>query len=299
MILVTGITGQSGKWLLKRLIAESEHKPELKVRAAVRDLTRVPTFEFGSLDIEFTIGDLFDTEFVDQAMIGVDTVLHLAGIGKSEIIIEAALKQRVKWVILVHTASIYSKYKAATLPYLKLESKVSELLKGQNIDLTILRPTMIYGNINDGNISVFIKMVDKIKLFPVISGGNYPMQPVHEKDLGEAYFQLLSNASKTKNKNYVLSGKEPISMIDVFKTIASQLSKKPWFISIPFPVAYLGAWFVYLLSFKKYDYRERTQRMVESRAYPHTDAATDFGYAPVSFSEGIRQEIASYLESKK
>lgn len=298
-ILITGITGQSGKWLLRRLIAESATNPNLKVRALVRDKSKMLKEDYKNLQIEYVFGDLFDVAFAQSIMQGIDTVLHLAGIGKSQIIVDAALKNGVKWVILVHTASIYSKYKEAARPYLELEEKINQTLGQNKIDLTILRPTMIYGSLTDANISVFIKMVDKLKLFPVISGGKYPMQPVHEKDLGEAYYAILQNQEKTRNKNYVLSGKEPIMMIDAFRTIANQLGKKRWFISVPFPVAYAGAWMVYLLSLKRFDFRERTQRMVESRAIPHTDAANDFGYAPVSFSDGVSNEIRDYIASKK
>ena len=42
---------------------------------------------------------------------------------------------------------------------------------------------MIYGSLDDQNMSVFIKMVDKLKIFPVINGGKYSLQPVHQEDL--------------------------------------------------------------------------------------------------------------------
>ena len=42
---------------------------------------------------------------------------------------------------------------------------VQNILKDSNIDLTILRPTMIYGSLDDKNISTFIKMVDKFRIF--------------------------------------------------------------------------------------------------------------------------------------
>ena len=41
------------------------------------------------------------------------------------------------------------------------------------------------------------------------------------------------------------------------------------------------------------------QRLVEPRAYPHDDAARDIGYAPVGFSEGVKDEVEAYLARKK
>jgi nucleoside-diphosphate-sugar epimerase len=297
-LLVTGITGQSGKWFLRRLIQSGNTIPELNVKAIVRDKSKMLKEDLGSLRLEYLYGDLFDEDFVANALKGIDVVLHLAGIGKSEIMMQKATENSVKWMILVHTAGIYSKYKAAAQPYLLIEERINNLLKNKTIDLTILRPTMIYGNMKDENISVFIKMVDKLKFFPVISGGKYPIQPVYEKDLGEAYFQILTHREKTINKQYVLSGKEPITLRETFKVIADLLRKKNYFINVPFSIAYILAIKLYWLSFRKIDYREKVQRMVESRAISHADAAHDFGYDPVDFRTGLMPEIEQFKQTK-
>ena len=40
------------------------------------------------------------------------------------------------------------------------------------------------------------------------------------------------------------------------------------------------------------------QRLCESRVYPHGDAVRDFGYDPMPFEEGLRQEVREYLAAK-
>ena len=107
------------------------------------------------------------------------------------------------------------------------------------------------------------------------------------------------NPEKTDNKNYDLSGGEPILLIDIFKEIGKQLGVKNIFISCPFFIAYGGAWCVYVITFGKIDFREKVQRMVEPRAYSHADAKRDFGYNPLPFNEGIREEINEYKLSNK
>ncbi|NLP21318.1 MAG: hypothetical protein GX368_00615 [Erysipelotrichaceae bacterium] len=47
---------------------------------------------------------------------------------------------------------------------------------------------MIYGSLDDQNMSVFIKIVDKLKIFPIVNGRKYALQPVHQEDLGKAYY---------------------------------------------------------------------------------------------------------------
>jgi nucleoside-diphosphate-sugar epimerase len=156
---------------------------------------------------------------------------------------------------------------------------------------------MIYGSVKDKNIIIFIKMVDKLHFFPIVNHGKYFLQPVHEKDLGEAYYQVLLNEESTKNKSYNLSGKNPIFLIDIFKTIGSYLGKKNIFISIPFPIAYLGGWIIYIISIGRLDYREKIQRLVEPRAFDHDEAARDFGFSPVDFKEGVEKEVEEYLNT--
>ncbi len=297
-ILVTGIAGKSGRWFLQRILAEYLSISDWKIRAIIRKHSQKPDLDTSNIKLEYLVGDLFDKEFTDLSMKDIDIVLHLAGIGKSEIIVESALKNGVKWVILVHTTGVYSKYKVANAPYLAFEDRITNMLQNKNIAVTILRPTMIYGSLKDENIAVFIKMIDSLKFFPVVSHGKYPLQPVHEKDLGEAYYKILMNKSKTANKNYILSGKEPIYLIDIFKVIKKQLGTKNIFIYIPFPIAYMGAFFVYLFSFKKLDFRERVQRMVESRAFSHAEATNDFDYTPIGFEDGVKSEIEAYKRIK-
>ena len=298
MILVTGITGKSGTWFLKRLIREKEGLKNTKLRVVVRNTSNVELIDRSGLPIEKVYGDLHDASFAEEAMKNVSTVFHIAGIHTSLNVVKAAINRNVKRLILVHTTGIYSKYKSASHHYIETERQIEEMVASRNMDVTILRPTMIYGSVSDNNVIIFIKMVDKLKLFPVINHAKYSLQPVHEKDLGEAYYQVLFNAEKTRNKNYILSGKEPVLLIDMLKTIGFYLGKKNTFISIPFPVAYVGACFLYGLTAGRVDFRERVQRMVEPRTFPHNEASEDFGFSPVGFKEGVKKEIDEYILKK-
>jgi uncharacterized protein YbjT (DUF2867 family) len=296
-VLITGLTGKSGTWFLKRLIAEKVNLKEIKIRAIVRNSSNVDLIDKSGLSIEKVFGDLEDVSFLNESIRGVSTVFHITGIDKSLMLVQVAVDNNVRRIILVHTTGIYSKYKIASSGYIEVERRIEEIILNRNINLTILRPTMIYGSIKDNNVIVFIRMVNKLKFFPVVNYANYHLQPVYEKDLGDAYYQVLMNPEATKNKNYILSGKEPILLIDMLKIIGDYLGKKNTFISIPFPVAYFGAWIVYILSFRKMDYREKVQRLIEDRVFSHSEAAKDFGYSPVSFKEGVQNEIKQYTNT--
>ena len=87
-------------------------------------------------------------------------------------------------------------------------------------------------------------------------------------------------------------------LIDMFRIIADELGAKRNYLSVPFWIAYPGAWALYLVSLTKIDMREKVQRLCESRAYPHDEAVRDFGYDPMPFEEGLRREVREYIKAK-
>lgn len=297
MLLVTGITGHSGKYFMQELI---NHKYEDVIRCVVRSSSDTALLDNSGLKIEKFVGDLNDQEYVDSCMKDVDTVMHIGAIFYSIYVMKAAVKNNVKRAIFVHTTGVYSKYKSASEEYKNIESEVRKIIKANSspIGLTILRPTMIYGNVNDKNMVIFIKMVDKLRLFPVIDQGKSLLQPVNGRDLGKAYYQVLTKP-EIMNGDYILSGEKPITMLDMFKLISNTLGKKTVFVSVPLGFGVFLAGILKAVTLGKVDYIEKVQRMGEDRSYPHEDAARDFGYDPMPFAEGLRIEVEQYVKKFK
>lgn len=303
VVAVTGITGKSGRFFLDRLVAEADslqnYRFLLLCRTEPAELLKKAE---SVLDICFVKTDLQDKESIQSVFAShVDMVVHVASIKLSYDLVAAALETGVDNFVLVHTTGIYSKHKAAGEEYRVIEKKIAQEAeqyrnRGRDVAITILRPTMIYGDLQDKNLSVFIRMVHRLRLMPVVNGARYDLQPVWCKDLGDAYYEVMRHWDVTKNKEYILSGGAPIQLREMFREIAHQLGVKNVFISCPLPVAYAGAWMIYILSLGGIDLREKVQRLAEPRAFGHKAASEDFGYAPVEFAEGIRQEIQMYKE---
>lgn len=302
ILVLTGITGKKSGGVLtenigKNLDVIKKMFPD-GIRAVVRASSNTRKLERLIPDVQKYVGDLTDVLFLKGVFKNADTVVHVAGIHWSSEVAEAAAFCTVRRLILVHTTGIYSKYKAAGEEYRRIDDFVYKTCRENNIVLTILRPTMIYGNIYDGNVDIFIKMVDKLPIMPIVSGARYELQPVHYVDLGNAYYNVLMNEEATANKDFNLSGGEPILLRDMLIEIGKNLGKKIKFISCPFWLAYLGACFVYALTLTKKDYREKVQRLCESRVYSHNEATQAFGYAPRTFQVGVIDEVKEYKEKQ-
>lgn len=298
-LAITGITGKNGKYFWEQIRNNDSLVMERwsGIRCLIRDTQKISFLDFENckIPVEFVLGDTRDGKTIDTFLADCDTCIHIAGIHSSLNIVHSAIENGVKRLILVHTTGIYSKHKSAGEEYRKIDNQVYELTKQHDIALTILRPTMIYGTLNDRNVSFFIKLVDKCKIVPTVNGAHYELQPVHCADLGKALYLVLMNPEKCNGNDYNLSGAEPIELCDMLKEIEKNLGVRRKYISCPFFIAYVGALLIYVLTLKKKDYREKVQRLCEPRVYSHDKATQDFGYEPRTFQEGIVKEVKEYL----
>ena len=290
MVLVTGISGHTGHWLAQRLVKEKYTEPLL---LTLRRSSELEHFRKSGLKVSAAYGDLTDPAFVNQITRGVETVVHIAGVRLSKCLLESAIRNNVKRAILVHTTGRFSKFKSAAAGYIKIEDEISTL--SQKIEVTILRPTMIYGSARDQNMYKLIDYLYRHKFFPIFGNGCNLMQPVHARDLGNAYYDVLVNPNKTNNRQYNLGGKEAIRYIDLVRTVSGALGKSNTLVRLPMSLSLVAAKIYNRVSSKARVSVEQVMRMGEDKAFSYADATQDFGYRPRSFSEGIKGEVEEYL----
>ena len=296
-LAITGVTNNPGRVLIECISRNQAIVDGLYpegILAVTRESSDVGDYVRLIPSGDRFICDLTNVEKLKEAFRDVDTVLHIAGIHWSREVFKAAAYCGVKRIITVHTCGVYSKYKKAGEEYRQIDSYCRDICREHNITLTVFRPTMIYGNSKDRNVVKFIKMVDRLSVMPVVNGAKYALQPVHYKDVGEALYASIVNEKATGGKDFILSGATPILLRDMLTEIGNNLNKKVRFISFPFWFSYMGAIAFYLVSFGKFDYREKVQRLCENRAFDHEDATLAFGFSPRSFEEGVVDEIREY-----
>lgn len=288
MLAITGITGHTGGFLVDELV---RNQYPGKVRCLVRDPRKAARLQSSGLDAQIVEGTLESEQALRKLFSGVDTVIHIAGIHHSETILRIGRDCGVKRFILVHTTGIYSKFKMASQEYLRIEGKIMPLLEAQHI--TILRPTMIFGDLCDHNISKFIRFVDRLPILPVVAGGKALVQPVNARDLAQALYKALMT-EKSCGKAYDISGQQPVTLRQLYQMIAACLGKRRLIVSVPMWMCTAGARALRLFSLGRVDLIEKVQRMGEDRAYSHAAAAADLGYAPEPFAAGLRREADEY-----
>jgi len=295
-LFVTGITGHTGRFFTKKLM--DERARDIALSCLVREQSDTMLLELSGLPYETHIGDLTKLDTIVNAMQGCDMVLHTASIYQSGHVIEAAKRCGIRDIILVHTTGRFSKYKSASAEYIKIEDGI--LADNPDLNICILRPTMIYGTSRDRNMVKLVDFLYRHRFFPVFGKGGNLMQPVHARDLGEAYYAVIRNWENCRGKQYNLPGKAPLAYAELIRTVAAALGRKVILVHIPIRLSILAAK-VYNRVFGRRAIIsvEQVMRMMEDKDFSYDDASRDFGYAPMGFEEGIRGEVAEYLEAKR
>lgn len=289
-VLVTGATGFTGSFVVRRLY-EAGHE----VFCFVRKSSNTSVLE-GCTE-GFLRGDLNNQRELSTALKGMDILVNVAsiGFGHGPSIVRACLEAGVKRSLFFSTTAIFTTLDAKSKS-IRLEAE--RAIRDSGLDYTIFRPTMIYGTSRDRNMIKLIRFVDRYPVVPVFGRGMSLQQPVYVKDLASAVAKAI-DSPVTYYKEYSLSGREPVTYNEVVDTVAGLLGKK--IVKIHFPVSIsVGLIRVagHMTGMPKFT-REQVLRLNEDKDFSHLEASRDFNYSPVSFIEGIAEEIKEYRSLSK
>lgn len=277
MILVTGATGYTGRFVLQRLV---------QAGGPVRCLVR-PTSNFDELrkwGVELCTGDLANPAEVRGAFAGIKQVIHLAHIRYTPTIVKC-LPDVVEHTILVSSLRRFSQVPSPS---------VDEVIQGEEcavqtrIPYTILRPSMIYGPGDDRNISRLAAHLKRCSWIPVCGNGEYLQQPVYVEDVVESILTVLQRPH-TIGKIYALAGPEALTYNQLIDLVGAAVGVKPVKLRLPVGLALAGLWCLQRAGLKGGIDEEQIRRLQEDKIFSIAAAQADLGYAPVEFAEGLER----------
>jgi NADH dehydrogenase len=122
--------------------------------------------------------------------------------------------------------------------YLRSKGVAEELVKKSELDWTIFRPSVIFGN-NDNFINMFGKLQ---KYFPVmpLAGSKNLFQPVSVKDVSEAFITAIA-MPQTIRQSYDLAGPEVFTLSQIIQFAAKREGLKRPIIPLPAWMGYIQA----------------------------------------------------------
>ena len=283
-VLVTGATGFTGSHVVP-LLLERGHA----VRCLVRPSSDTSVLPAGR--IELHAGDLGDGASLPAALRDRDALVNIAslGFGHGPGIVSAAVASSVRRAVFISTTAIYTGLDAKSK---SVRLAAEDCIRASGLDFTILRPTMIYGGARDRNMSRLIRYVGRWPVIPVFGDGQGLQQPVHVEDVARAAVRVLEEPA-TVGKSYNLAGANALSFDQIIDAVSGLMKRRVLKVHVPSaPIVRLLA-AAERLSVPLPIRAEQVLRLNEDKAFDTSAAARDFGFRPLSFSEGIERELKS------
>jgi NADH dehydrogenase len=298
MILITGASGFLGRRLVQ--LAQEQGR-------AVRALVRRPPADPDLPADSICQGDITDAATLTAAVSGVDAVIHAAAT-TSETAPDEALSQRtnvqgtrnlikasrsagVKRWVQISSLSANSRNNSV---YGRTKFAADEEVRCSGLDWTILQPGTIFGPGARGLFAKIVRLTSGLPIVPVLGSGKQSMRPIHVDDAARAALACLEKPA-TFGQTYALGCRDAITFNDFLRGVARAQGKRKWLFHLPlflcFPIArVLG------LLLKNPPVTVDNLVGIKQMTAPDISAAQkDFGFAPLTFAEGLVRTFAERL----
>jgi len=322
-VLVTGGSGFLGSHVAEQLARRGDAVRALVRRSSNRKfLSTLP-------GVELAEGGVEDAAAVDEAMKGVDAVVHSAGLVKArgpeefratnvqgtKNLIEAAKRRApgLQRFVLVSSleaagpsadgAPVSAAQENPITAYgrSKLEAEKAALAAKDALPITILRPTGIYGP-RDVEILEVFKSVQR-GVLPITGDGSARMTLVYGPDCAAACVRAIDADVPSGSTYFVTDGEIYVwrdALLDVERAVGRRAFVRK---GVPFPVVHAAAMFVEAYGKVAKKAVMLTREKVNMLRQPYwvcssDDAQRDLGWKPeVSWRDGTERTVKWYREN--
>ncbi|PKM89950.1 MAG: nucleoside-diphosphate sugar epimerase [Firmicutes bacterium HGW-Firmicutes-10] len=218
MILITGANGQTGRAIIKSLLAQGE-----SIRAFVHKAEHIG--ELNSLGVEeVAVGDMMDQKAVDDAFTGIRSVYHICSalnpyeVEIGQIAMKAARSAKIEH--FVYHSVLHSVLQ--DLPHHQKKLMVEKLLVESGIPYTIIQPAVLMQNILESWKPLSEEGVFRQMFFTTTETR---MSMVDLEDLAEAASITLTKPGHA-GATYELCGPENLSLSDMVAAMEQHFGRE-------------------------------------------------------------------------
>lgn len=271
--IVVGATGIVGGFIVEQL-----------VQAGVRPLalSRTPHAAAG---VDWLLGDLAHPAALNLPTF--DTLYCTVEIGLLADALPHIATAQLKRVVAFTSTSIVTKIESEIAAERALlqrladgERRLIAVCERLGIGWTILRPTIIYAEGRDGNISRLARLIERFGFLPLMGRGEGLRQPVHAEDLAIGAV-AAAGSPKAVDKTYAVPGGETVSYREMVGRVFDALGRPRRVIAVPSSI--WRASFAVAKPFFPDANVAMGERMAKNMVFDASPAAADFGWAPRGF----------------
>lgn len=170
------------------------------------------------------------------------------------------------------------------------EARVQAWAEERGIEWVVLRPTLIYGQGRDKNISEIARFICRFGFFPLLGRAQGLRQPIHAEDVAAACVAALQ-VSAAANRAYNISGGETLAYRDMVERVFAVLGRPVRLVTVPLWAFSLALAMLRRLPRYQHWSAAMAERMNRDMVFDHSEATLDFGFAPRPFT--LRTEDVS------
>jgi NADH dehydrogenase len=237
LILVTGATGFIGAEVLRRASRRG-----WRVRGLARHPERAESL--GRLpNVELFRGDVARPDELDEALQGVEAVIHLVGIilekGSQTFedvhvtgtrnVVEAT--RRAGIARYVHTSALGVVAGRDVTDYYRTKWRAEEIVRESGLASTIFRPSLVYGR-DDDFFNRLVRILGWSPVVPLPAGGRSRFQPVWVGDVAECFLQATRMA-RTPEPVYDVAGPEVMTLKEIVQALMEITGRRRPIVSMP------------------------------------------------------------------
>ena len=272
--LVIGASGIVGSHIVRHLILRGERPPLALSRSHREGDT-----------IQWIQGDVADPTHIDLPQFEILYCTASARLLANAL--PVLCRSSLKRVVLFTTTSISTKTssndaeeRAGILEYANAEKQLVEICNTLGVSWTVLRPTLIYDEGRDANISRLAVFIRRFGFIPLCGRGHGLRQPVHAEDCAIGAINAASS-SLASNKIYEIPGGDTIPYNEMIGRIFDGLGRRRAAIALP-PFLWVT---VFRLTQNYFPGLKASMgpRMAQDLVFDQSSAVADFGWAPREF----------------
>jgi nucleoside-diphosphate-sugar epimerase len=215
--------------------------------------------------------------------------LYLAPIWTLPAYFDFLAAQGARRIVALSSTSIFTKDDSSDSGEKKVAQRLAEgeanlraWAEQRGITWIILRPTLIYGQGRDKNITEIVRFIRRFKFFPLLGDAQGLRQPVHVEDVAAACVAALL-ASNVANRAYNISGGEIMSYREMIKRVFKALDQPTCLLTIPRWTFRLAVNILRRLPRYRHWTVAMAERMNRDLVFDCSEASRDFGYTPRPF----------------
>jgi nucleoside-diphosphate-sugar epimerase len=272
--VVIGATGIVGSYIVDRL-----------VRAGERPIALSRSERKSTADVEWFEGDLAAPERLNLPPFR--TLYCTAHVGLLATALPFLSGASLTRVVAFTSTSIATKMdseipaeRESVRMWAEAEQQLIRACQRLGVGWTVLRPTIIYDEGRDANITRLSRLIERLGFMPLAGSGSGLRQPVHAEDLAIGALAAAAS-SMAVNKIYAIPGRDTISYHEMVGRIFDGMQRRRRIVAVPASLWRVA--FAMAGPFISNANVAMGTRMAKDMIFDPTPAMQDFGWSPRGF----------------